>query len=286
MNLRTVSDALLGEVDAKPLARYRVALGALLCCEAVQRLPYAAELFSSEGFHRTRFAVPVPSAAGAYALVAASALGAAAMSLGWRTRLSTLVTLLSLSWLYAIDQVSEKALHSLSLVMLAALAISDAGAVYSLDARRLGARARAWVTPLRLLQLELAQVYFFAGVVKLRAPGWIEGEVLSRTMSSRWADAAGMWAARAMPHGTWRALSVATIVFELAGPWLLFVPRVRRYAIAAGVMFHLGIEATLGVGWLGLHFIAALVTLFPSPEAWERGEAWVRQRLRGAGSAA
>ncbi len=278
MNLRAVSDALLGEVDSKVLARYRSVFGALLCCEAVQRLPYAVELFSSEGFHRTRFAAPVPSPTVAYALVAVSALASAAMSLGWKTRLSTLVTLLSLSWLYAIDQVSEKALHSMSLVVLGALAISDAGAAYSLDVRREGARAKAWVTPLRLLQLELAQVYFFAGVVKLRAPGWLDGEVLYRTMSSRWADPAGMWAVRVMPHATWRALSVATIAFELVGPWLLFVPRVRRYVIAAGLMFHMGIEVTLGVGWLGLHFMTALLTLFPSPEAWTRFEARVTRR--------
>lgn len=265
LTLRSIADALLGDGDARTLARYRAGFGALLFGEAVERLPYAVELFSSEGFHRTRFAVPVPSPAGAYALVIVSALGALAMSLGWRTRIATVVTLLSWSWLYAIDQVSEKALHSLMLVVLAALAISDSGATLSLDARRNGARSRAWVTPLRIIQLEFAQVYFFAGVVKMRVAGWTSGGVLSRSLSSRWANEAGMWAARTFPEGTWRALAVATVVYELAAPWLLFVPRARRYVIAAGLLFHVGIQVLLGVGWLGFHFMLALVTLFPLP---------------------
>jgi hypothetical protein len=276
MNLRAVSDALLGDADPRPLARYRIGLGALLCCEAIERLPYAAELFSREGFHRTRFAAPVPSVAGAYALVAASALGAAAMAAGWRTRAATLVTLASWAWLYAIDQVGEKALHSVVLIALGALALSDAGAACSLDARRRGARSRVWVTPLRLLQLEFAQVYFFAGVVKLRVPGWTDGAVLTRALSSRWANDAGMWAASALPAVTWRALSLGTIAYELVAPWLLFVPRARRYVIAVGVALHLGIQVTLDVGWLGFHFVVALLALYPAPNAWDALSARVR----------
>lgn len=278
MTPRRLSDALLGECSPGPLARYRIAFGALLTGEALGRLPYAVELFSREGFHRSRFVVPVPSAAGAYALVATSALSAAAMALGWKTRAATALTLVAWTWLYAIDQISEKALHSVVIVVLAALALSGAGAAHSLDARGGGGSARVWATPWRLLQLEFAQVYFFAGVVKLRAPGWANGEVLRRAMSSRWADAPGLWAAATLPDAVWPALAMATIAFELVAPWMLFAPRVRRYAIAAGVCFHLGIEVTLGVGWLGLHFIAALVTLFPSDEAW--GD--VVRRLRRA----
>lgn len=266
LNLRRISDALLGDGDSRPLARYRAGFGALLFGEAIERLPYAAELFSNEGFHRTSFAVPVPSPSVAYALVAASALSALAMSLGWRTRIATMVTLISWSWLYAIDQIGEKALHSLMLVVLAALAISDSGATLSLDARRDGSRDRAWVTPLRIIQLEFAQVYFFAGVVKTRVPDWLSGGVLSRSLSSRWANEAGMWAARTLPESTWHALAVASVVYELGAPWLLFVPRARRYVIALGLVFHAGIQVMLGVGWLGFHFMLALVTLFPMSE--------------------
>ncbi len=260
----------LGEVDPLPLALYRAGLGALLCVEGLLRLPYAAELFSDGGFHRSRFAVPVPSPTGAYTLALASSLAAAAMALGWRTRASTLAALALWGWLYAIDQIGEKALHSVALVALAMLALSDAGAALSLDARRDGAKSAVWATPLRLLQLQFAQVYFFAGVVKLRAPGWLDGAVLARAMSSRWATDVGLWAARVAPDGAWRGLARATVAYELLAPLLLFVPRARRWVIAAGVALHLGIEATLGVGWLGWHFMLALLALYPSPEAQRR----------------
>jgi hypothetical protein len=260
----------LGEVDPLPLALYRAGLGALLCAEGLQRLPHAAELFSDVGFHRSRFVVPVPSPTVAYATVLASAAAAAAMALGWRTRLSTLVALALWGWLYAIDQIGERALHSIALVALAMVALSDAGAALSLDARRRGARAAVWATPLRLLQLQFAQVYLFAGVVKLRAPGWLDGVVLARAMSSRWATDAGLWAARVAPDAAWRWMARGAVAYELLAPVLLFVPGARRWVIAAGVALHLGVEATLGVGWLGWHFVLALLTLYPSPEALRR----------------
>lgn len=264
------ADFWLGEVDPLPLALYRAGLGALLCLEGLTRLPYAAELFSDAGFHRSRFAVPVPPPGGAYALVLASSIAAAAMALGWRTRATTVATLALWGWLYAIDQIGEKALHSIALVALAMLALSDAGATRSLDARRDGERATVWATPLRLLQLQFAQVYFFAGVVKLRAPGWLQGAVLARSMSSRWATDLGLWAARAVPDAVWSSLAHATVAYELVAPFLLFVPRARRWVIAAGLALHLGIDATLCVGWLGWHFMLALVTLYPAPESLRR----------------
>lgn len=260
----------LGAVDPLPLALYRAGLGLLLCVEGLQRLPYAAELFSNVGFHRSRFAVPVPSPQGAFALALASSLAAAAMALGWRTRASTLAALALWGWLYAIDQIGEKALHSMALVALAMLALADAGAALSLDARRGSAKTAVWATPLRLLQLQFAQVYFFAGVVKLRAPGWLDGAVLARAMSSRWSTDVGLWAARVVPDGTWQGLACATVAYELLAPFLLFVPHARRWVIAAGLALHLGIEATLGVGWLGWHFALALLTLYPSPAALRR----------------
>lgn len=260
------SDHWLGDADPLPLALYRAGFGALLSMECLTRLPYAAELYSSDGFHRSGVSVWVPPPAVAYAAVLFAALGAAAVALGWRTRASTVATLVVWTWLHAIDQINEKALHSVIVAVLALLALSDAGAARSLDARRAGGDAKAvWATPLRLLQLHFAQIYFFAAIGKIFASGWVTGTVLDLSLSSRWATDTGLWVATWMPNEAVRLLALLTIVYEMVGPWLLFVPWARPWVIAFGVSFHLGIQATLAIGWLGSHFILALLTLYPDP---------------------
>jgi hypothetical protein len=272
----------LGTTDALPLALYRAGFGALLVGEALERLPYATELFSSEGYHSSRFHVFVPPPAAAVVLVLASALSAGALALGWRTRASALATLFTWGWLFAIDQINEKSLHTIQLVVLAMLALSDCGAVRSLDARGLRGNddVYVWATPQRLLQLQFVQVYFFAGVAKLFAPGWVAGDVLARSMHSRWATELGLWVGTAMPQRGWRVLALVSVLYELLAPWLLFVPWARRYVIAVGLSFHLGIEATLGIGWLGRHFILALVLLYPDSSEVRRVFRWIETRLR------
>jgi len=274
------ADHWLGATDPLPLALYRAGFGALLCGECLTRLPYAKELYSSVGFHRSGVGAWAPPPSVAYAFVLVAAAGAAAISLGWRTRAASVVTLAAWTWLHAIDQINEKALHSVIVVVLALLALSDAGAARSLDARRAGGDAPAvWATPLRLLQLQFAQVYFFAGVAKLFAAGWITGSVLQLSLSSRWATDTGLWVASWIPDVAVRLLALLTILYELVGPWLLFVPWARPWVIAFGVSLHLGIQSTLSIGWLGSHFILALVTLYPDPATWRRVFAYVRARL-------
>lgn len=267
-----------GAVDPTPLALYRVGFGALLCAESLARLPWAAELFSSEGFHRSSFRVPVPPPAASYALVALSAAAGASLALGWQTRASAAVSLALWAWLHMIDQINERALHTLVLVVLALLCLSDAGAARSLDARRRGEARAVWATPYRLLQLQFAQVYFFAGVAKMYAQGWVTGHVLLGSLSSRWATPAGLWVASWIPDEAWRGIGLATILYELLAPWLLFVPWARPWVVAVGLGFHVGIQVTLGVGWLGPHFILALLTLFQEPATLRRAIARLQPR--------
>jgi hypothetical protein len=265
-----------GETDALPLVLYRIGFGTLLFTEAIHRLSYTTELFSSEGFHLPAIPVPIPGPAGAFWLVVASGISALALAVGARSRIAAVVTALTWAWLYCIDQINERALHSIVIMVAVLLAISDSGTMWSLDAKRLGTRVTAWATPLRLLQLQFAQIYFFAGVGKLYSEGWVEGEVLHRSMSSRWATPLGLWVAHAMPTVGWRALGLSTILYEMVGTWLLFVPWARRYVIAVGFGFHIGIELCLHVGWLGWHFA---LTLFTDP-AWLRLViSWLQQRV-------
>lgn len=264
-----------GPTDNRRLSLYRAGFGALLCVESLTRLPYAPELFSSDGFHQGFWAASAPSPLVSYLLCFVLVLSAGAMALGLYTRIATAITLCVWGFLYAVDQVNEKALHTIVVVVMAMLLSSDSGARFSLDDRRRIARGLArspetgCAMPLRLLQLQFAQIYFFAGVGKLFSNGWITGNVLSGSLSSRWSTSFGLWLAGQMTDWMARVGGLGVTLYEILAPFLLFVPWARPWVLVVGLSLHLGIQLTLGIGFLGWHFILALLVLYPSDETME-----------------
>jgi hypothetical protein len=269
----------LRQAPVDSLCLYRAGFCLLLLADAASWLPHAEELFSSEGFHLGLLAPLAPPPALATFLCAALAASALLAAVGLWTRASLAVTAVLWSFLYAIDQINEKAITSIAILVLAILLASPSAARYSLDdwlARRRGLERRpgtASIFPLRLLQLEFAQVYFFAGLVKLFVPGWRDGTIPLRSLRSQWATDLGVWISGWAPEILIRAGGWGTILFELTAPFCLFIPRARAAWIAAGVLFHAAIAATLSVGSLSPHFILALLLLFPAPETFSRARA-------------
>jgi hypothetical protein len=140
---------------------------------------------------------------------------------------------------------------------------SPASAAWSLDARR--RRKNAGTGPVlippwsvRLMQIQIALVYLFTGLVKLSAPyydddgsfaqDWLTGEavywVLNDVALARWPYA---WLP--VPLVVCRLLSWATLAFELGFPLLVLFRRVRPWLLLAGLAFHLGIWVHTEVGW-------------------------------------
>ncbi len=270
-----------GPVLLDALCLYRAGIGLLLGAEAATWLPHTTELFSADGFHLGFLARFAPPPALAFGLCLLLVLGAAAVAIGWHTRTAVAATLLLWFFLYGIDQINEKSLHSIAIVVLAILLFSPCGARYSCDdwlRRRRGLPRHpdlACALPLRLLQLEFAQVYFFAGIAKIFSPGWVDATVLTRALASHWATGVGVWASGWLPDLALRLAALLVVLYEVLAPFLLFVRWARPWVIGVGVMFHVGIQAALFVGFLGLHFLLALLLLYPDP-------AVVAGRVRGA----
>jgi hypothetical protein len=170
------------------------------------------------------------------------------------------------------------------------LALTPAGSVVSVDRWR-RARARFWEVPrvsswgLRLLQIQLATVYLFSTVAKLRGEAWLEGTALS----DAWRI--GDLARFGMPlfvHDSvafTAVLTWTTIAIELALATLLWNRRARPYVVLAGLGLHLGIEVTMSVGF----FSAVAVTLYltfidpATVEGWlARLRGWFEGRQRAA----
>ena len=90
-----------------------------------------------------------------------------------------------------------------------------------------------------LMRLQVLVIYWQSVFVKLGDKYWQDGEFLSYFLMSifaRWpdADVAG-WQDFLMP------VTFLVLLFELALPVLLFVPRTRKIGFVLGFLFHLGI---------------------------------------------
>lgn len=207
--------------------------------------------------------------AAGYAAFGAWMLSLVTLTLGWRTRLSSVV-----AWALATSIECRLAWlsnggDSLLRAGLFYLMLSPAGAAWSLDAlrrqRKAARRGEAPAGPVlippwsvRLMQIQFALVYFFTGLVKLSGPyfdddgnftqDWLNGEavywVINDIAVARWPYA---WLP--VPLAVCRLLSWATLSFEIGFPLFVLFRRLRPWLLLAGVAFHLGIWVHTEVGW-------------------------------------
>lgn len=285
--MRKLNELLHREVPLHALCAYRAAFGFTLFAEACTWLPHTTELFSYEGFHLPQLAgMPAPPPAFAFLLVLALCAASLSFCLGLFTRASGVATLLLWAYLWALDSLTEKASHTIAIVVLVVLLLAPSASRFSLDrARRLrrglpdfpGTGTLYWQ---QLLRLQFAQVYFFSGIAKMMNPDWVNGGVFYNVMNGRLATPLGIFISEVDSYLLARAGGLLTILFELSVGFLLLVPATRPFAIAAAVCFHLGIQASLQIGSLGAHFVLALLLLMPSPEEAKAGLEAGLARLR------
>jgi hypothetical protein len=153
---------------------------------------------------------------------------------------------------------------------------------------------------LRLLLIQMAFIYCVNGLYKWLGKEWREGTslyyVLNDPTLSRWS-----YAQVPIPLGITQVLSTSVLVWEVSFPLFLLIPWVmagillmrplrskasvvairvlrilRALALLFGVGFHLGIWASMELGFFGPYMICLYAPLVP----WER---WFgRRRLQPA----
>lgn len=272
----------LGRIDARVLALFRIALGALLLIDLADRIPDLFTFYSDagilpramllDGMVRTwRFSLF--DAIGNPVLIALTyAVGAAAvlaMMLGYRTRLATFVT-----WLFVLS------LHERNLVVLDSgdtvirilcfwMLFADSGAVWSLDVKwgRRAAELLVPVAPLRVMQLQVAVIYLCAALLK-NGSTWQNGTAVYHAMQlSDWVRPLGKWLL-AYPFAC-ELMTRGTLFVEAGFIVLAFSPIVsqvmRALAIAMVLGLHAGIFLTMRVGLFSL-IMPVTMLLFVRPE--------------------
>ena len=107
-----------------------------------------------------------------------------------------------------------------------------------------------WVTPsLRVLQLHLCVVYFFAGTLKALGPTWHNGEAVWKAYQlpafSGWGYVDVGWLGQ-YPLA-WTVLGWAVVIIETAYPIVMWVERIRPYWLLATIGLHAGIAVFMGL---------------------------------------
>lgn len=262
---------------AKPLrlrllVPYRVGFGLLVAANGLSWLPHATERFSSAGFHIGFLAAWAPSPALATGLVLTVVGAGLLFAAGCLTRVANFVLLLVWGYLYSVDQIGEKAVDSIVLVVLSLTLFLPLGRSAGLDARWFGREEFAPGLPVRLLQLEFVQIYFFAGLTKLMRADWRTGKTLYESLMSRWAHPWTPGLAAELSSDTLLVLAWGTILFEIGIGFLLMRRAFSVPARLACLSFHGAIQMALGIGYLGLHFALATLTLYRRSLLREREE--------------
>ncbi len=197
--------------------------------------------------------------------------GALCLLLGLWTRAAALVVFLGLNALHARDGAILNAGDALMRAMSFYLLLAPAGAACSLDRLRRLLRGRepevpptvvAW--PVRLMQIQVVLVYLCTALSKISGALWQNGTAIyyplhltqMRRFPLPWVDGDHLWLINLLTHGT--------VVIEFALATLLWVPRLRLYVLAAGVLLHLGIEYSLNVPLFSFLMITSYL-LFLTP---------------------
>jgi hypothetical protein len=269
---------LFAPVDTAPMAALRIACGLLTLGWTLSLLPDAQAFLSHDGLTRR----PVGGSSGWWTVdisqpyIACALLLAAAVALvlGWHSRVAAWIVFFGLLILQRRDVYVLNSGDLLLRELAFYVALMPSGELWSLDARRRPPQPRApW--GLRLLQLQVSGIYLFSVVAKLHGTSWQNGtavgkavqlEDLQRIVVPQWA-ATSVTVSAFLTYGT--LVAEGFLVF---GMWL---PRTRWLAMAMGVAIHLGIEATLLIGWFSLSIISCYLAFVPAPVLHQ-----VRDRFR------
>ena len=123
----------------------------------------------------------------------------------------------------------------------------------------------AW--PIRLIQVQIAIVYFVAGFWKVVGPPWWDGSALYYAFAGSTFSRLGAAWAESIPRVFFIAATVSVAWWEFLFPLLVGLRRLRRPALAFGVAMHLGILVTMNVGIFPYAMLACYPAFLTESEA-------------------
>jgi hypothetical protein len=242
------------------VARARGLVGLFATVYVLVRFPYLTSAHPAGDFHPigiVLLAEPLPRTAVVAITIAAIALGAAYVA---GTRVGRVGFPIALLWVTTYASSWGKILHSENLLVMHVAILAFAS----------GATSAGWF--LRLASIVTVLTYFVAGVTKLRVSGtaWLAGDPLGLWL--RW-DALRKieLGSFASPLATFvagrpallRVLAIYTLIVELGAPFALLSRRTTYAWAALAWCFHVGILATMAIGFFYPLSGVAFASMFP-----------------------
>jgi hypothetical protein len=278
-----------GTVDPRPLALFRVGIGLSILHDLLDLTRDFRAFLTDDGilprssmhdvFTWGLFDL-VGSPLGAGVVYALGCVAVVSFTLGFMTRTSTFACWLFLASLHHRNLFMTDGGDDIVRIMLFWGVFADLGGAYSVDARRRSTRVtEVPAFGLRLLQLQIAVLYFCAARLKFRL-GWLHGDNIFYTLQLD-----GFTRPLGALLGRYPALcAIATkaiLAMEFVFPFAAFSPVAirtsRAIAVALGLMIRLGILLTMRVG-IFTEAMLVVVVLFLQPDWIDRVEAWVRSQ--------
>lgn len=283
------------------LALVRILLPLVLLLAVVPRWPRARELFSSDGaaaplWHAYGMPelLPTPTGTLAVALYGALVFFLLAVSAGWMTRFSLLVTVLLYPYFEMFDMIGTLAKYScICTHVFFLLCLSNCGAVWSVDSwlkqQRRGelgpvAPPRSPVWPRRLLQLLVGVIYLGAAATKFHTPSFFSGDQLVYWMLTEVTAANPLGDYLATYPALIPIMSYTTIIWEVAFIFTAWRGYGRSIMLSIGVLFHVATWGMLGLIVFPLVYLAVYMAWVEEGDVarwsgWSAaGRAWLGRR--------
>ena len=268
-----VQDALFRPVDIAWLAAFRVLFSAVMCVSVLRFVTngWVDEFFVKPSMHFKYWGfawvapLPGPQLHVFFWMLAGLAL---AMCVGVFFRLAAFLFALGFTYVQLIDVSTYLNHYYLASLLAFLLALSPAHRAYSLDAflRRRSPQSEVPSLWLYLFRFQIGLVYTSAALAKAHGDWLLHAQPLSIWLSSQ--TGVPVLGALFSLEGAPIAMSWAGFLFDATAVWFLLSKRLRPYAFAVVIVFHLVTSRLFSIGMFPvIMVVSALVFFSPS---WPR----------------
>ena len=283
------------DVETSTLALFRIAFALVVVAWTISLAPALYSFYGDDGILPSQPDGPLgswgllqlDSGPAAVTIVYLLLLvGALCLAFGFKTRLAAVVVFVCLVSFARRDPWVLNSGDLLVIVLSFYLMLAPSGSALSVD-RWLAARPRFWefprrsLWPLRLIQVQVSLLYFFAVWAKLRGETWNDGTAVSYAFRIEDIERFPVPGFVTDSLLLVNLLTYGTLAVELALAILVWNGKLRPWVLLLGVGLHLGIDYAVRVGFFSYAALVAYIAFLPP----ETVRSWVyRLRDRAARS--
>jgi hypothetical protein len=280
------------DVETSTLALFRIAFGIVVVAWTISLAPALYSFFTDDGIlpgHPDNGSgawglLQLDSSATAVTILYLFLLvGSLCLLVGFRTRLAAVVVFVCLVSFSRRDPWVLNSGDLLIFVLAFYLMLAPSGTALSVD-RWLGSRRRFWefpkrsIWPLRLIQVQVSLLYFFAVWAKVRGTTWNDGTAVSYAFRLEDLERFPVPGFLTDTVVLVNLLTYGTLGVELALAILVWNGKLRPWVLLLGVGLHLGIDYAVRVGFFSFAALVAYIAFLP-PETVSSWVYRVRDRM-------